>query len=52
MHLAITGLFQAKWSTEVHEEWIRNLLVNRPDLTRVQLERTRKLMDKHALGLL
>jgi hypothetical protein len=25
MHLATTGLFRAKWSAEVHEEWIRNL---------------------------
>jgi len=45
MHLAITDLFRAKWSAEVHEEWIANLLVNRPDLTRMQLERTRDLMD-------
>jgi hypothetical protein len=52
MHLAMTGLFRAKWSAEVHEEWMRNLLLNRPDLTRVQLERTRDLMDKHALDAL
>jgi hypothetical protein len=26
MHLAATGLFRAKCSAEVHEEWIRNLL--------------------------
>lgn len=52
MHLAMTGLFRAKWSAEVHEEWIRNLLINRPDLSRVQLERTRDLMDKHALDAL
>jgi hypothetical protein len=52
MHLAMTGLFRAKWSAEVHEEWIRNLLSNRPDLTRAQLERTRDLMDKHAIDAL
>jgi predicted nucleic acid-binding protein len=52
MHLAMTGLFRAKWSAEVHEEWIRNLLINQPDLTRVQLERTRDLMNKHALDAL
>src|SRR5271168_3522737 len=46
MHLALTGLFRAKWSAGVHEEWIRNLLKNRPDLTREKLERTRHLMDK------
>ena len=52
MHLAMTGLFRAKWSAEVHEEWIRNLLLHRPDLTRAQLERTRNLMDKHAFDAL
>jgi hypothetical protein len=48
MHLALIGVFRAKWSAEVHKEWIRNLLANRPDLTRAQLERTRQLMDKAA----
>ncbi len=33
MHLALTGVFRAKWSADVHEEWMRNLLKNRPDLT-------------------
>jgi hypothetical protein len=49
MHLALIGLFRAKWSADVHEEWISNLLKNRPDLTREKLERTRMLMDKHAV---
>ena len=48
MHLAMTGLFRAKWSAGVHEEWITALLRNRPDLSREKLERTRMLMDKHA----
>jgi hypothetical protein len=48
MHLAMTGLFRAKWSAAVHDEWMSNLLENRPDLTREQLERTCMLMDKHA----
>ncbi len=48
MHLAMTGLFRARWSAGVHEEWITALLRNRPDLSREKLERTRKLMDKHA----
>ena len=46
MHLALTGIFHAHWSAEVHEEWIRNLLKNRPDLNRDMLERTRHLMDR------
>lgn len=52
MHLAVTGLFRAKWSAEIHEEWISNLLRNRPDLSRRQLERTRLLMDQHAVDSL
>lgn len=52
MHLALIGLFQAKWSAHIHEEWISNLLKNRPDLTRAQLDRTRMLMDKHAVDAL
>jgi predicted nucleic acid-binding protein len=52
MYLTLEGAFQAKWSADVHEEWIANLLSNRPDLTRKQLERTRRLMDSHAPGAL
>ncbi len=48
MHLALVGVFRAQWSADVHEEWISNLLKNRPDLTRERLERTRQLMDKSA----
>lgn len=47
MRLALTDLFQAKWSARVHEEWITALLRERPDLTRAQLDRTRALMDAH-----
>ena len=46
MHLALSGLFRARWSAAVHGEWISSLLEKRPDLTREQLERTRHLMDK------
>ena len=48
MHLALIGVFRARWSADVHEEWISNLLANRSDLTREKLERTRQLMDKAA----
>jgi predicted nucleic acid-binding protein len=47
MHLALSGLFRAKWSVGVHEEWMAALLRNRPDLSREKLERTRTLMDQH-----
>jgi predicted nucleic acid-binding protein len=48
MHLAITDLFNARWTDEIHEEWISNLLKNRPDLTREKLTKTKDLMD-HAV---
>lgn len=45
LQLATTGLFRAKWTDAIHEEWMRNVLKNRRDLTRDQLERTRRLMN-------
>ena len=48
MHLSLTVLYRAKWTAEIHEEWMRNVLADRQDLTREQLERTRKLMDTSA----
>lgn len=45
MHLALTGLFQARWTQAIHEEWIRSVLAARPELTRARLERTRDQMN-------
>ncbi len=45
MHLALTDLFRAKWTDEIHDEWMRNVLEDRKDLTIAQLQRTRELMD-------
>lgn len=47
MELALKDLFRARWTAEIHEEWIRNLLAQRPDLARDKLEHTRDLMDSH-----
>lgn len=47
MNLALTDLFRARWSNMIHDEWIRNVLADRPDLSRKQLERTRMLMNRH-----
>jgi predicted nucleic acid-binding protein len=52
MRLALVGLFRARWSAQIHEEWMRSLLNKRPELTRVQLERTRDLMDTSVLDAL
>jgi len=46
MWLGLSGRFRARWSREIHEEWKRNLLLNRQDLTRAQLDRTSDLMDR------
>jgi predicted nucleic acid-binding protein len=48
MHLAVQEAFRARWTEQIHEEWIRNVLKNRPDLSRERLERTKALMNAHA----
>ncbi len=47
MHLALTDLFQAKWTDTIHQEWMKNVLANRPELTLYQLQHTRDLMNMH-----
>jgi hypothetical protein len=49
MYLAMSDLLWARWTHRIHEEWMRNVLENHPHLTREKLERTRELMDSHAL---
>jgi len=44
--LGLSGRFRARWSRAIHEEWKRNLLRKRPDLSRARLDRTSDLMDK------
>ncbi|MDM7954488.1 MAG: PIN domain-containing protein [Cyanobium sp. CZS 25K] len=47
MRLALTDLYRARWSDQIHEEWITAVLRKRSDLSRAQLERTRSLMNAH-----
>lgn len=47
LELALTDLFRAKWSAQIHDEWIQAVLDHRSDLTVAQLRRTRDLMDLH-----
>lgn len=44
LRLAVTRLFAAKWTDQIHEEWIGALLESRPEL-KAQLSRTRRMMD-------
>lgn len=46
LQLATARLFRARWTDEIHDEWIRNLLADRSDITPEQLARTRQLMNK------
>jgi hypothetical protein len=46
IRLGLSGRFRARWSAQIHDEWKRNLLLNRPDLTAEQLNRTSALMDR------
>ena len=51
MRLALTGLFRARWSAAIHDEWTEAVLRTRPEL-QAQLRRTRRLMDAHVLDSL
>jgi predicted nucleic acid-binding protein len=45
LSLSVVGLFRARWTEHIHDEWIRNLLQQRPDLRPDALQRTRQMMD-------
>jgi len=47
VRLTMTGLFRARWTDQIHDEWIGNLLKNRPDLSPERLERTRRKMNQY-----
>ncbi|HCF9255145.1 TPA: PIN domain-containing protein [Pseudomonas aeruginosa] len=46
MHLALTGVYRACWTAQIHDEWKRNLLINLQDLIQAQLDRTSAAMDR------
>jgi hypothetical protein len=46
LQLAVMDLYRAKWTADIHREWIDNLLENEPHRSRSALERTRDLMDR------
>ncbi|HAU0120857.1 TPA: PIN domain-containing protein [Legionella pneumophila] len=52
MELALHDLFRAKWTNKIHDEWIRSLLKNKPELEKAQLLRVKELMDSHVLDAL
>lgn len=46
LQLAVTDLFRAKWSADIHREWIEALLRREPHRNRLAIERTRDQMDQ------
>lgn len=44
LSLAHQGLYHARWTATINDEWIRNLVQNRPDLNADQLRRTAERM--------
>jgi hypothetical protein len=46
LSVAAEDLFRARWTTDIHREWIEALLRNEPHRDRTKLERTRGLMDE------
>ncbi|MEW6168638.1 MAG: PIN domain-containing protein [Pseudomonadota bacterium] len=45
LELAEARLFRPIWSIDIHDEWMRALERNRPDIPREKLERRRAAMD-------
>ena len=52
MYLGVSGEFRARWSDDIHDEWIRNALKNNPEIKKQSLERVRTLMDSNVPGAL
>ena len=47
LRLAATRLFRARWTAQIREEWVRNLVANRPDLAPERIQRTADLIDSN-----
>jgi predicted nucleic acid-binding protein len=42
---AVDGIYSARWTDEIHDEWTRNLLANIPEIPPQRLQQTRRLME-------
>ncbi|MFV2060266.1 MAG: putative toxin-antitoxin system toxin component, PIN family [Gammaproteobacteria bacterium] len=47
IRMALTGMFRAKWTNQIQDEWTRNLLKNRKDIAASRLQKTVSLMNEH-----
>src|SRR5438552_18500576 len=46
IRVAQAGLIRARWTETIHDEWIRNVLRDHPQLSAERLARTRTLMNE------
>lgn len=46
MWLGLRGVLQPRWTAQIEQEWLENLLEHRPDLARARVERTARLMNE------
>ncbi len=46
LSLSIAELLRPRWTAQIHEEWMRNLLADRPELERAKVECRRDMMDR------
>ena len=52
MELATKNIFRAKWTEEIHQEWMRNVHKNKPEISLEKLNRVRQLMNENVLDSL
>lgn len=52
LRLAASDLYLPHWTERIHDEWIRNVVQDRPDLSPANFQRTRASMDAHFPGAL
>jgi predicted nucleic acid-binding protein len=45
MWLAVNDAYSPRWTQQIHDEWMRNVLKDNPQIIASQLDRTRRLMD-------
>lgn len=46
IRIAQVGLVRARWTEAIHDEWVRNVLEDHPNLSPDRLARTRSLMNE------
>ena len=50
--LGAFNVYAPRWTNQIHDEWIRNVVLNRPGTNRARLESTRRAMELAIPGAL